>query len=412
MDQQGQGSAQRQQLLGNSPTHEGDAELARSMHQQQQPQHGQMMAMTVPAGVKAGDTIAVRGPTGVQTVVVPTGLGPGQQFTVCFGAAPQQQQQQQHPLRTGIPRQHQGHKGDPREIQRLAPRMHSANGEITIVAVRRTYTLAKRMVHSASTRRCRKLTGIAIVIASVLVVYLWASPSTACSVYKTSDTCNDDAKCWWNGGTTPTCSTIAGPNFDYFLPVMLGVIVCILGALKLWRTVNIERSYAIWEHAIMTSESAGVASCFNASVSARPDGPWDDVVWRGYMGWAKFLNDDITDELSGVDPQTMVRNLTDNMKVLTSKLQGFNYNYSTTAQQLASDGLVGVTIEGHVGDRRDQYHALPAAAPPANPMAFQNAAPMAATMPPATGAASKFCGQCAATLTPGNKFCQQCAAPN
>jgi hypothetical protein len=313
----------------------------------------------------------------------------------------QQQQQQQRRQQQQQYNQQQGQQLDPhaREIQRLAPRMRNANGEITIVAMRRTYTLAKRMVYCADTRRCMKFASIALAFSGVLAFYLWAS-----SNYGHSSSSGDDDVYGPNG-----------PNMALMTPVMMGSILAIFMAARMWVMTKASRPYAIWENVMIDGNGNTTAThqAGNSSRTGKVD-PWAEPHGDLPMGWAKFLENDNSDELSGVDPQTMVQNLSNNMKVLTSKLQGFNYNYSTTAQQLASDGLAGVTIEGHAGDRRDQYHAPPAAA---NPTAFQKAVPTAVAMPlprPAGGSAapaSKFCNQCAAPLTPGCKFCSQCAVP-
>jgi hypothetical protein len=284
-----------------------------------------------------------------------------------------QQRQQLLGANTPHGQQQQQQQVEAREIQRLAPRMVGAQGEIEIKAMRRTYTLAKRKVYSAATRS-----------------RLWWRLPISGLIWV-------GFTIWFASGDSDN------PNQVVFAGFILSLMVVLCTVLFGKRgSRNNYKMYAIWENAIMHNNNRY---------------PW--IQQRdGTMGWGKFLYDDTTDELSGVDPPTMVRNLTDNMSTLTTKLKGFNYNYSTMAQHLASDGLMGVTIEGHVGDRRDQYQAPPAAPPPTNPTAFQKAVPTAVAMPlprPATGSAapaSKFCNQCAAKLTPGSKFCSQCAAPN
>jgi len=102
------------------------------------------------------------------------------------------------------------------------------------------------------------------------------------------------------------------------------------------------------------------------------------------------------------------------------RIEGLNYNYilqGPWCNSWSSDGLVGVTFEGHVGEWRDHDHAPPAATTPTNPAASHKAAPTAVAVPlshPPPGSAApaaKFCHQCAAKLAPGCKFCSQCAAP-
>jgi hypothetical protein len=220
------------------------------------------------------------------------------------------------------------------------------------------------------------------------------------------------------------CALVLAPIIAFFLimygpsPVM-GLFFGIAGGAILVTPCaligfrKLEKTYAIWEHAIMTSNDLTGREDKTGATNYEWMSPVNGS--NAALGWAKFLSDDATDELSGIDPQVMVCNLSSNMGALTRKLQTFNYNYVTTAQHLASDGLMGVTVEGHAGDRRK---LAPGAAPPTNPMTSACAAPtaVAVALPrPAPSRASaptaKFCGQCAAKLVPGTKFCVACAAP-